>query len=184
MKKLVAILFLISLTAFHSLAFQTRDYLTQAEIDLVKDTQVLDKRVEVFIKAIDRRLIALDGVNPDNAKQIKKDVEKWGELPTGSRAELIRDIAKILDEAITNIDDVSYHDERNPLVPKALRKLATEVTRVVERIKPLHAQAKGEAEMASFAELIEHAESILQAAAKLPPPAEKKSKSDKTKSTN
>jgi hypothetical protein len=50
----------------------------------------------------------------------------------------------------------------------------------------LQAQAKGEAELASFAELIENADSILQAANKLPPPVDKKdkSKNEKAKANN
>ena len=164
---------------------QARDHLTPEEQELVRDAQILDKRIEIFIKAIERRLLALH-VNAANDKQMKKDAEKWGALPTGSRADLIRDIAKILDEAITNIDDVSSHDERNPLIPKALRKLAAETNVIVERVKPLHAQAKGEAELGSFEELTENADSILQAANKLPPPVDKKGKSkgEKAKANN
>src|ERR1700750_2109428 len=83
---------------------QTRDHLTPQEVDLVKEAQVLDKRIEIFIKAADRRIIVLKGgtAAAANTKQAKKDAERWGELPTGSRAELISDIAQIFDEAITN----------------------------------------------------------------------------------
>ena len=165
-----------------------RDHLTPEEQELVKDAQILDKRIEVFIKAADRRLLVIRGGSADGAtsKQLKKDSEKWGALPSGSRAELIRDVAKILDEAITNIDDVSARDEKNPLIAKALRKLAAETTRIVEQLKPLQSQAQGEAEIGSFEELIDNAESILQAANKLPPPTDKKEKSkgDKNKTTN
>lgn len=164
---------------------QHRDHLTEQEQELVKDAQILDKRIEVFIKAADRRLLVLNGTDATAAKQLKKDQEKWGDLPAGSRAELVHDIARILDEAITNIDDVSSRDERNPLIPKALRKLAAEATMVVERLRPLQAQAKSEAELASFEELMENAESIVQAANKLPPPVDKKEKkNEKTKTTN
>lgn len=161
---------------------QSRDHLTPQEVDLIKDAQVLDLRIDVFVKAADRRLIALTGGNVNNAKQLKKDSEKWGELPSGSRAELLGDIARILDEAITNIDDVSARDENNPLIPKALRKLAAEATRIFDQLRPLRDQAKGDAEEASFEQLIEHTESILAAAKKLPPPVDKKSKGKRDKS--
>ena len=85
-------------------------------MDLVKEAQILDKRIEVFIKATERRLMVFNGSSAANAKLLKKDAERWGELPTGSQAELIADIARILDEAITNIDDVVTRDERNPLL--------------------------------------------------------------------
>ena len=117
---------------------------------------------------------------------MKKDAESWGELPTGSRAELIADIAGIFDEAITNIDDVSARDENNPLIAKALRNLAEAASRIVLQLKPVESQAKDDAELSSFDQLTENAESIVQAANKLPPPVEKKgkSKNEKPKATN
>ncbi len=165
---------------------QSRDHLTQQEVDLVKDAQVLDQRIDVFVKAADRRLIMLTGAQANSAKQIKKDFEKWGELPNSTRAELLSDIAKILDEAITNIDGVSERDEKNPLIPKALRKLAAEVTRINEQLKSMREQVKSDEEIASFEALVENAESILEAAKKLPPPVDKKSKgkAEKAKGNN
>lgn len=173
-------LFLLPVLFFftHTANAQTRDHLTPQEVDLVKEAQVLDKRIDIFIKAANRRLLVLNGgaATPANTKQAKKDAELWGELPTGSRAELVSDIARILDEAITNIDDVSARDERNPLIGKSLRKLAQAVNTIMEQVKPLSAAAKGDAEIASFEMLNEDAQSILEAAAKLPPEVEKKGK--------
>jgi hypothetical protein len=58
----------------------------------------------------------------------------------------------------------------------------------VEQLKPAEAQATGEAELNSFDQLTENAESILQAANRLPPPptVEKKGKTkpEKVKATN
>lgn len=178
---------ILLLTAFSTLpwstpvtGFQTREHLTPEEIELVKDAQILDKRIEVFIKAADRRMLVLSGGGPDSttAKQLKKDSGTWGELPSGSRAELIGDIAGIFDEAITNIDDVSMRDEKNALIPKALRKLAESASRIVEQLKPTETKTKDDIEQNSFEQLVDNAESILQAANKLPPPAalEKKGK--------
>src|SRR5215510_12665980 len=108
-----------------------RDHLTPQEVDLVKEAQILDKRIDVFIKAAERRMMVINGSAAANAKQLKKDSERWGELPTGSRAELVSDIARIIDASIDNIDDVSMHDERNPLIGKSLRKLATSVNSIM-----------------------------------------------------
>ena len=162
---------------------QGRDHLTEREVEQIKETPVLDKRIGIFVKAIERRLRVLTGTTTDTTKQQKKDAELYGDLPTGSRAELIGDISKLLDEAITNIDDVSAHDEKNPLIPTSLRLLANEATRVVEQLRPFRAQAESDAEVASFEQVTENAEAILAAANKLPPPVtkEKKSKSDKAK---
>ncbi len=177
---LLPVLFLALVTA----AAQDRDHLTAQEVELIREAQELDKRIDVFIKAIDRRMLGLNGVTQSNAKQLKKDAEKWGELPSGSRTDLIKDIARILDEAITNIDDVSEHDAKNPLIAKALRKLAAEVVKVVEQLKPLREQAKTDSEVASFELLAENADSIIAAANKLPPPADKKSEKSKNKPVN
>jgi hypothetical protein len=166
---------LLVLLASVSLAIQ-RDHLTEQEVDLVKEAQALDKRVEVFIKATDRRLIVLNGTQAANAKLLKKDAELWGDLPAGSHAELIGDIARILDEAITNIDDVSSRDERNPLIAKALRRLGQATTNIMTQVAPLKEKASGDAEVASFELLEENAEQILEAAKKLPPEPEKKGK--------
>ncbi|HEU4837282.1 MAG TPA: hypothetical protein VFS90_22820 [Pyrinomonadaceae bacterium] len=153
-----------------------RDHLTPQEVDLVKEAQALDKRIDVFVKAAERRLMVINNSAAANAKQLKKDSERWGELPTGSRAELVGDIARIFDEAITNIDDVSGRDERNPLIAKSLRKLATAVNTIMSQLKPLSGDAKSDAEVASFELLNEDAQSILEAANKLPPEVDKKAK--------
>lgn len=166
---------------FPAPAFQKRDHLTPQEVDLVKEAQILDKRIEVFIKAAERRLMVINGTAGNNAKQLKKDAERWGELPTGSRFELVGDIARIFDEAITNIDDVSSRDERNPLIPKSLRKLATSVTSIMEQLKPLRTEAKSDADIASLELLHEDAQSILEAANKLPPEVDKKAKKNEKK---
>jgi len=165
---------------------QGREHLTPEEIDLVKDAQILDKRIDIFIKAAERRMIALGAPDTTSPKQAKKDAESWGALPTGSRAELILDIAKIFDEAITNIDDVSTRDESNPLIPKALRKLSAAASHIVEQLKPAEANAKSDDELNSFDQLADNAQAIVEAANRLPPPVEKKSKSkvEKAKATN
>ena len=148
-----------------------RDHLTPQEVDLVKEAQILDKRIDVFIRAAERRLMVINNSAgaAANTKQLKKESERWGELPTGSRAELVGDIARIFDEAITNIDDVSARDERNPLIAKSLRKLATAVNTIMGQLKPLSTEAKSDAEVANFEMLNEDAQSILEAANKLPP---------------
>jgi len=179
---LLAAIVLVSSAAIFG--FQGREHLTPEEIEIVKDAQVLDKRIDVFIKAADRRLLVLNGAISSataGTKPLKKDSENWGELPQGTRAQLIGDIAGIFDEAITNIDDVSMRDENNPLIPKALRKLAAAASRIVEQLKPAETQAKSEMEINSFDQLVENAESILQAANKLPPPVETKGKSKSLK---
>jgi hypothetical protein len=154
---------------------QSRDHLTPKEVELVQDAQVLDQRIEVFIKAIERRLMVMNGTESANAKQLKKESELWGELPKGTRAELLGDIGRILDEAITNIDDSSTRDEKNPLV--ASSRLGAEATQLRNQLLPLREQAKSEEELASLEHLLEDGQSIIDATTKLPPAsAEQKGK--------
>ena len=181
------LLFLVLVLAPGALIIaQSRDHLTEKEIELVRDTQLLDKRIEVFIRAVERRLLVMNSTASSNSKQLQKEAELWGELPKGNRSELIGDIAKILDEAITNIDDVSMHDDKNPLLAKALRRLATEATQLKSQLLPLREQAKSEEELGNLEQLLANAQSIIDAAVKLPPPTETKGKkkSDKAKEKN
>ncbi len=155
---------------------QARDHLTPKEIDLVKDAQELDQRIGVFIKAANRRLLVIKGMQAANTKELEQDAELWGDLPSGSRSDLVGDIAKILDEAITNIDDVSSRDEKNPALPKALRKLAAAASSIIDQLKPLQEQAAGAAEVGNFQQTMENAETIVEAASKLGPEVVQKSK--------
>ena len=180
---LLASLVLCSALVTPALA-QSRDHLTPQEVDLVRDTQLLDKRIDVFIRAIERRLIVMNGTEGSNAKQLKKEAEFWGDLPKGTRADLLGDIDRILEEAITNIDDVSTHDEKNPLVAKAVRRLATEATQLRDQLLPLREQSKSEAELGSLEHLLENGQSIIEATSKLAPAtgaAKGKKKPDKPK---
>ncbi|HEX3279873.1 MAG TPA: hypothetical protein VHR36_01470 [Pyrinomonadaceae bacterium] len=162
---------------------QERDYLTPKEVDLVKDAQELDKRIDVFIKAANRRVVVIKGLDR-NTKELKNDAEFWGDLPAGTRSELVGDIARILDAAIDNIDDVSYRDEKNPALPRVVRKLASAATHIVDELKPLQASAADQAEVRNFEELMDNAETIVAAAGKLGPDVVqpgKKTKGEKAK---
>jgi hypothetical protein len=162
-----------------ALPIAARDYLTAKEQERVKEAQILDKRIEVFIKAAERRLLVLSGAQAASSKQVQKDSEKWGELPEGTRVELIMDIANILDAAITNIDDVALRDENNRLLPKALRKLAEAATRFQTQLSPMYEQSKEPQERAAIEQVIGNVQEILGAANKLPPEEMKKGKTSR-----
>jgi len=147
---------------------QTRDHLTDAETDLVRYYQELDKRVDVFIKAVDRRFAVINGTAQPSTKKTMKDEPNWGDVPKGTRAELLGDIAGILDEAITNIDDVSRRDEKSPLLSRALRKLTTASSRYITQLEPLKIQTKNEDELAAIERVADNANQIIEAGKKLP----------------
>jgi hypothetical protein len=153
-----------------------RDHLTPLEVDRVKEAQILDKRIEVYVKAAERRLAVLSDANATSSKQTQKDMEKWGELPKGTRADLISDIANILEEAITNIDDVASRDEKNRLLPKALRKLSDAATRFSSQLSAMRTQTREETERNAIDAALDKTSEIIAAAQKLPPPEQKEKK--------
>ena len=154
-----------------------RDFLTPKEEELVKEAQILDKRVEVYIKAAERRLQILTGQAPQVDKKSQKESEKWGELPTGTRTELVMDVANILDAAVTNIDDVALRDEKNSLIPKALRKLAAAATRFQPQVASLGQQTQVVSERRALEQVLINIQEILEAAGRLPAEEEQKKKS-------
>jgi acyl-CoA reductase-like NAD-dependent aldehyde dehydrogenase len=158
----------------------TRDHLTEQEVELVREAQALDKRTEVFIRAAERRLQAINGAaTAPSSKQAQKEADKWGPLPKGTRAELLSDFAKILDEAINNIDDVASRDAKNPLVPKALRKLAAAVNDFLPQINTMRSQSRNGEELSALEDALDNMQQITDAAKRLPPPPAEKEKSEK-----
>ena len=162
-----------------SAAAQTRDHLTDQESELVRFHQELDKRIEVFIKAMDRRFAILNGIAPLPAKKLAKDEPEWGDVPKGTRAELLGDIAGILDEAITNIDDVSQHDEKNPLLSRSLRKLTASANGYVNQLAVLRNQTKDSDELAALERVADLANQIIEVGRKQPPPTPESDKKKK-----
>ena len=187
---------------------QRRDYLTSEEIELVRDAQEIDKRIEVLVKAIDRRFLVL---NKDDTqfKQVKKDMDKWGELPSGSEIQLLGDIEKIIQKAVDDIDNLvsnreisdkvlrdgnnttdvdeevtKYKIKRNKKqFPIAVHTLADAARRYVPMLeswgeKTTDRRAKGAAYGA-----IQNCELIIEASAKVPRYT-KKSKKKKKKDKN
>ena len=159
---------------------QKRDDLTDAETDLIRFHQEIDKRVEIFIKAADRRFAIINGAAQPSTKKLMKDEPDWGELPKGSHAELLSDIAGILDEAITNIDDVSRRDEKNPLVSRALRKLTAAATGYLNQAAALRTKTTDADEIAALERVAENANQIVEAGGRLgPAPVEDNKKKKK-----
>lgn len=110
---------------------QRRDFLTDEEIELVRDAQEIDKRIDVLVKAIDRRFAAL---NKENWQPDKKDADKWGELPNSTQTQLLSDISRILQKSIDDIDDLSARQGMNDKVLQTERKddLDDETIRIIK----------------------------------------------------
>ena len=172
----VLLLLIFAFFAFaQSNSAQTRDHLTNQEIELVRDVQALDGRMEIYIKAIDRRLLVLNNDN-SQAKQVEKDSKTWGELPAGSRIELLTDIKKILQEAIDKIDDVASHDAKSELIPYAVHILADGAQRFVPEFEKLQRAATEKREKGVLADSLEFSNQIIEASTKIAKPAPKSKK--------
>lgn len=156
-----------------------REHLTPEEVELVRDAQALDLRMGVFARAVERRLLVMSDPQAD-VKLTAKEAEQWGAAPKGTRAQLLSDVAHILDEAITNIDDAVIHSEKSPLIPKALRRLAEAGARFVPQMTAMRERVEDARERDLLEQAIESAQQIVEAADKLPAePEEPKKKSKK-----
>jgi len=160
---------------------QTRDYFTDEEIELIRNTQQIDKRVEVLAKAIDRRFAVLKisvGVPALEGKE-------WGTLPTGTRVELLADIRNILQKAIDDIDNLSARptsmvidpiekekDKKKQkgfaeLFPKAVRNLAAAAHRYDPALKQALDVTKDQHERGLIADSIDLCGEIIASVQKL-----------------
>ena len=158
-----------------------RDHLTDAETDLIRFHRELDKRIEVFIKAVDRRMAIINGTAQPATKKQGKDEPEWGNIPKGTRAELLGDIAGILDEAITNIDDVGRRDEKNPMISRALRKLTNAVNGYLTLLNAIKGKMTNPDEIAAFERVADNANQILDAGKNLPAAEAEEEKKKKKK---
>ncbi|HMJ09213.1 MAG TPA: hypothetical protein VK468_09415 [Pyrinomonadaceae bacterium] len=176
--KFTGVIFLIAafifISALHASA-QRRDFMTEPEIELVRDNQDIDMRVDVLVKMIDRRFAALK-IDVGGWQPPSKESDKWGEPPTGTRLELLTDIRLLLQKAIDDIDDVAAHDANaqtqnktnGKLFPKAVRSLAAAATRYSLVLKPMPAAAANERERTVLLDSIEFCDEIIASVEKIP----------------
>ena len=177
---LAALLATAAFLSPRSASAQTRDHLTGQEGELVRFNQELDKRTDVFIRAINLRFAIINGTAaPPKPKKTNKEEPDWGDPPKGSRAELLEDIAGILDEAITNIDDVSRRDEKNPLLSRSLRKLNSATNGYLTQLNTLRNQTRDPDQLAAIVRIQDYANQIIEVGNKLPPPAPESDKKKK-----
>ena len=179
----IAVLMFAAIPAFS----QSRDPMTDPEIELVRENQDIDKRIDVLTKMIDRRFAAL-GIEVGGWKQAKRDSEMWGEMRTGTRSELLYDIRQILQKAVDDIDDVAAHNDdtlkqnkvQGELFPKAVRNLAAAATRYMEPLKTTLAKTTDDRDKGLILASIESCELIIDSVKQLPPEVKTDKKKGKT----
>lgn len=159
---------------------QHRDYLTDSEIEIVRDAQQLDNRVNVLVKIIDRRFTAL-GIDPNASATGKKDKTDWGPEPVGTRIELLGDVKSILQKAIEDIDNVAERPdlmvtdvtERKPktfkeVFPLAVKNLAAAASRYKPLLQAEGAKTTDRVQTGIIANIIDLCDEITASVAKLP----------------
>src|SRR5258708_30808046 len=130
---------------------QRRDYLTDDEIEIVRDAQQIDQRVAVLAHAVDRRFGALGlatGEPTEKKDKKEKDSDKWGAVPAGTRLELLDDVRRIIQKAVDDIDNLASRPDSmvveeagkgqkpkkyEDIFPKAVHTLAS----AAKRYKPI-----------------------------------------------
>jgi hypothetical protein len=155
---------------------QRRDYMTEPEIELVRNNQDIDKRIEMLTKMIDRRFTAM-GIEVGGWKQSEKDNEKWGDIRSGTKSELLYDVRQLLQKAVDDVDDVALHNENTltqnkvggELFPKAVRNLAAAATRYLEPLKATLAKTPDERDKGLILSSIESCQEIIESVKQLPP---------------
>ncbi len=102
------------------------EYLTEGELNLVRDIRLIDNRSEVFLKIADRRLTALtDPAGPTGDSKFKK----FGPLPTGSPVELLDDYRRAVEELMVKLDDEFERTGMTAALKKALESSSKEMDR-------------------------------------------------------
>lgn len=178
--------------SFDNAYSQRRDFLTDTEIDLIRESQDLDVRIDVLTKMIDRRFLLL---NMDSGGwDGKKHAEEFGDPPTGTRLELLFDIKRLLQKAIDDIDnraerpdsalirdDSEYKEARKD--PErfgiAVRALGAAAKRYVDPLRKLYDTAESERELGVISDSLNSCELIIEALDQLPPDAEPNKKKKK-----
>ena len=149
-----------------------REHLTPEEIEQVRVNQTLDLRTGVFVKAVERRLAAI--ADPKAAEKLSaKELEQWGAVE-GTRAQLLSDIDRIIEEAVTNIEDAAIHNEKSSLIPKSVRRLGEAAKAFLPQLTALGTSSTDEAERGTVERILEKLQEIIEAAGKQPAEVKKK----------
>jgi hypothetical protein len=159
-----------------------RDYMTDAEIELVRDAQDIDARIAVLTKMIDRRFAVLK-LNVGGAVIPNKESDKWGPAPEGTQMEILDDIRKLLDKTIDDIDDTAMHpnkyivdpkrsDKQKQIdearFPKSVKNLAASAKRYQPALRSLLDKTTDEKEKGLILAAIDSCDEIIAATTKLP----------------
>ncbi len=161
---------------------QRADHLTKKEVELIQEYQEVDRRMEIYTRAIERRLLAIEGtgrLNNDEMKQLEKEEETWGPLPEGNFSQIIADVPRILDEAVNKIEDVAERNSESDLFPFAVYILSDYSASLAPRLEALKARATTAHDIGLLNLSISQCADIVEASEKVPRPDPKDRKKKK-----
>ena len=111
---------------------QRRDYLTEEEIEIVRNAQQIDERIAVLVHAVDRRMTVI-GLGSAPAGKPVKEKDIWGPTPAGTRAELLSDIKRIIQKAIDDIDNLAARPDSAVINEDEGKKVVDDLLETIER---------------------------------------------------
>ena len=163
-------------------AAQAADYVTEEEEDLIRDAQTLEKRMGLYLKLLDNRIVAL-GLRERTAKEreeTKKDLADYQSeakaaakvkeaevrakpvnpdvyLRNTTKAELLRGYMQIIDESMDYVEDAF---ERHLDVRPGVESLEKFLQEQLPRFKKLEVQTASET--SALKATIAHSESAIE----------------------
>lgn len=172
---------------------QRRDFLTDSEIDVIRESQDIDVRIDSIVKMIDRRFTILN-VDVQGWDGKGRNAEDFGDPPKGTRAELLFDIKRLLQKAIDDIDNLAERPDSAPVRredevkekkkdPKrfgiAVRALAAASQRYIVPLQKLYDTAESDKELGVITESLNSCELIIESLNNLPAEAADNNKKKK-----
>ena len=143
------------------------DYLTDEEDIKVREAQTADERAKVFMRIADRRIQLITGNAPapvekqsgkKGEKKAQEEEREWGVLKTTSKAELLKQYSRAVEECMAKIEDAYERNPKSTALPKALATLREATSRHLQSLKALAGQVTDEGEMRALQDAIEEAE--------------------------
>lgn len=185
-----SLLFLLAITFLFispDASAQRRDFVTEAESELIREHQEIDMRIEVMTKFIDRRLAAA-GIPGSAWTPPKKNADLWGEEPKGTKLELLSDVKRLLQKAIDDIDDIASrtttaiegNEVTGKLFPKAVRNLSAACERYKTIFQAELEKSTDQKQRGLLMDSVEFCNQITEAAADLPAEIKEEKKKKKT----
>lgn len=149
------------------------EYLTEKEIEWVREFQEIDARTSVFLYVADRRLKVITG-----AKESAKELETWGPPPTGAKQEMLEAYRRAMNELMDKIEDAYDRNPKAPALKKAVDLLHSATERQLKQLEALRATLTEHDELTALDAAIDSAHIAHEAEIKGPStnPKQKKKK--------